>query len=81
MILRLHEMFDSFCYYNAWLFVGILTAVFKSHPWHGRMPAFKVFYERYRNDMTIKAYVRIGTLTILWIIFLCIALMITLQGA
>ncbi len=78
MILRMYEKkFDYLCYYNAWLLVGMLTVTFKSHPWHGRMPAFDVFYDRYKDDATIKVYVRICTLTIFWVLLLGIAMLIS----
>jgi hypothetical protein len=77
MILRMHQMFDYLCYFNAWLFVGMLTVIFKSHPWHGRMPAFDVFYDRYKDDTMIRLYIRICTLTMFWVLLLGIAMLIS----
>lgn len=75
MIQRILDRFDHFCYFNAWIFMGILSVSLKSHPWHRSMPGFEAFYIRYKDDTVISLYIRVSTFVLVWILIFLIAML------
>jgi hypothetical protein len=75
-IQHLSDRLTYFSYFNAWIFMGILSVSLKSHPWHRRMPAFEKFYIRYKDDTMVSLYIRIFTFMLMWVIIFLIAMLL-----